>query len=211
MFTDGFTINGKHSFADYGLHIKKRQLGFPAKRSIRKTVPFMNGYHDFTRINGSDTWGERTLAYTFDIIGNTPAEVDAECTRILNWLANIHEADIYDDTMPEYHLHGSFESASPTESEDGEQNELTVTFICYPFKISNEERTQAVSGDFSLENTGQAVRLFVVASNAASITIGNRTLSVTAGETELPIVLYNGITSGYTTTAVTFKWRVEVL
>lgn len=138
MFTDGFTINGKHSFADYGLHVKSRQLGFPKKNSIRKTVPFMNGYYDFTKINGAVSWGERPLSYTFDIIGDTPSEVDAECSRILNWLGNVHDEDIFDDTMAGYHLHGSFESATPTESEDGEHTELTVTFVCYPFKIKND-------------------------------------------------------------------------
>ena len=211
MFTEGFTINGKHSYADYGLNVKKRQLGFPAKRSIRKTVPFMNGYHDFTRINGSDTWGERLLSYTFDIIGNTPAEVDEECTRILNWLGNVHEADIYDDTMPEYHLHGSFESASPTESEDGEQTELTVTFVCQPFKIANEYTEKSANGNFSIENVGQAVRLYVVSSAATSVTIGGTTQSISAGETELPMLLRNGITTGTAATAVTFRWRTEVL
>lgn len=139
MFTKGFTINGKHSFVDYGLHVKKRQLGFPKKNKIHKTVPFMSGYYDFTKINGNVTWGERPLSYTFDIIGDTPEEVDAECTRILNWLGNVHDADIYDDTMVGYHLHGSFDSATPSESEDGEHTELTVSFVCHPFKISNKK------------------------------------------------------------------------
>lgn len=138
MFTKGFSINGKHSFADYGLFISRRAIGLPTKNSIRKTVPFMNGYYDFSRINGGDTWGERQISYTFDIVGNTVEETDAECTRILNWLGNIFEADIYDDTMPEHHFHGSFLSATTAESEDGEKSELTVTFVCYPFKISNE-------------------------------------------------------------------------
>ena len=138
MFTKGFSINGEHSYADYGLYVSKRKIGLPAKKSIRKTVPFMNGYYDFSRINGSDTWGERSISYTFDIVCNTVEETDREVTRILNWLGNIYEADIYDDTMPEHHFHGSFSTATPTESEDGEKVELTVTFICYPFKIAND-------------------------------------------------------------------------
>lgn len=139
MFTKGFTINGKHSYADYGLHISKRVIGMPSKKSIRKTVPFMSGFYDFTRINGGDTWTERDLSYTFDIIGDTVEETDAECTRVLNWLGNIHDADIYDDTMPAYRFHGSFDSASTAESDDGEYTELTVKFVCYPFKIANVE------------------------------------------------------------------------
>ena len=159
MLTKGFTINGKHSYADYGLQIKKRVIGFPAKQSIRKTVPFMSGYHDFTRINGSDTWGERPLSYVFDIIGDTVEEVDAECTRILNWLGNIHDADIYDDTMPDIHFHGSFDSAAVAESEDGEQNELTVNFVCQPFKYANAETVvEAFRGTVIESIIGSAVR-----------------------------------------------------
>lgn len=164
MFTEGFTINGKHSFVDYGLHVKKRKLGFPQKNSIRKKIPFMNGYYDFSRINGGDTWGERTLAYTFDIIGDTPKEVEAECSRILNWLGNVHEDDIYEDCNPGYHWRGSFDSASPAESEDGEHTELTVTFVCHPFKIANSETViENYRGTAIQEIKGQPVRLMIEA------------------------------------------------
>lgn len=159
MFTEGFTIDGKHSFADYGLNVKQRQLTFPTKKSIRKTVPFMSGYYDFTRINGNDTWGERLLSYTFDIIGDTPEEVEAECTRILNWLGNVHDKDIYEDCIPNYHWHGSFESANPAESEDGEQVELTVTFVLHPFKIANAETViEGYQQAVLQEVTGQPIR-----------------------------------------------------
>lgn len=138
MFTKGFTINGKHSYADYGLYINNRVIGLPTKASIRKTIPFMSGYYDFSRINGADTWGERTLSYSFDIVGDTVEETEAELTRVLNWLANVYEADIYDDTIPNYHFHGSFMDAATEESEDGEKIVLTVNFVCYPFKIAND-------------------------------------------------------------------------
>lgn len=159
MFKKGITIKGEHSFTDYGLYISKRQIGLPTKSSIRKTVPFMNGYYDFTRINGGDTWGERSISYTFDILGDTVEQTDIECTRILNWLGNIHEEDIYDDTMPDYHFHGTFSGATPTESEDGEKVELTVTFVCYPFRIANTETViEAYRGVRQASIMGQHIR-----------------------------------------------------
>lgn len=156
-FSDGITINGEHSFFDYGLHISSRDIGLPTKNSIRKTIPFMNGSYDFTKINGGVSWTDRPLSYTFDIVGDTIEEMDRERTRVLNWLCNVHDADIYDDTIPEYHFRGSFDTAS--QSEDGEKTELTVTFNCYPFKIANAETVvEQYRGTEIVRINGQPVR-----------------------------------------------------
>ena len=211
MFTDGFLINGEHSFAGYGLNVKKRQLGFPKKNSIRKTVPLMNGYYDFTKINGDVSWGERSLSYTFDIIGETPEEVEAECSRILNWVGNAHDVDIYDDTMAGYHLHGSFDSATPSESEDGEHTELAVAFVCYPFKIADDYTKVTSKGNFSLDYVGQPVLLYVEAAKATDITVGGYAATISEGVTELPMLLERGKTLVSADETVTFKWIAEVL
>ena len=46
--TDGIRINGKHSYGDFGLYLKSRKVSLPEQKSIRETVPFMNGFHDFS-------------------------------------------------------------------------------------------------------------------------------------------------------------------
>lgn len=225
MFTKGFTINGEHSYDDYGLYISKRTVGLPTKTSIRKTVPFMNGFYDFSRINGGDTWGERPLSYTFDIVCDTVEETDAEVTRILNWLGNIHEADIYDDTMPDYHFHGSFDSASQDESEDGEKVELTVTFVCYPFKIENERKVlSGYANGYGFYNgglsfMGQPVRptvnsvcptsIYTVMTDKNGNRLGNASyFSIPAGETVAPFLLHENMIMGYSqTNELVQPWR----
>lgn len=194
-YAEGIKINGLHSFIDFDLTIASRQINLPPKTSIRKTVPFMNGSYDYSTINGAVCWGEREIEYTFDIIGETVEEMDIKRTEVVNWLCNLHDVDIYDDTIPDYHFRGSFSNAS--QSEDGEKSELTIVFICHPFMIKNEPDEMYIGGDFTLTNKGQSVRPILKTSQAATITINGVSQSVPAGETKLAITLPNGTTSGF--------------
>lgn len=135
-YREGITVNGKHSFVDFGLNISSRLIGLPPKNNIRKTIPYMSGFYDFTTLNGVATFGERPISYTFDVIGATVEEMDRKRTEVVNWFCNMHDVEIYDDTFPDYHFYGSYDSVS--QNEDGEKTELTITFVCYPFMIANE-------------------------------------------------------------------------
>ena len=136
--TDGIRIKDRHSYRDFGLYIKTRNIGLPEKKSIRQTVPFMNGYYDFTALNGAPAWNERIIEYSFDVIGNTPQELEREVTRFLDWVCNVHDEDIFDDTLTRFHWHGSYESCDVSYDDSGEQAEIKVSFVVHPFKIANE-------------------------------------------------------------------------
>lgn len=181
IYKDGITIGGKHSFDEFGLVIAEREIGAPEKKSIRKTIPFMNGFYDFTKLYGSPSWGARTIKYAFDVIGATVEEMEAERLPVVNWLCNVHDEDIYDDALPNYHFHGSFDSLDV--SEDGEKVTLTFSFVCYPFLIKNIARvvSAASSGNYTLKNDGQPVRLFVTTDAAATVAVGDRQQSIAAG------------------------------
>ena len=194
-YAEGIKINGVHSFIDYDLTIASRKIDLPPKSSIRKTVPFMNGYYDYSKINGAISWGQRQIQYTFDIVGNTVEEMDKKRTEVVNWLCNLHDVDIYDDTIPDYHFHGSFDSIS--QNEDGEKSELTVVFVCYPFMIENQPTEIYIGGDFTVINKGQPVRPVLNTSQAATITVGGISQSVQAGKTHLAVILPNGETTGF--------------
>ena len=56
---EGITINGKQSYNDFDLYINERTIGQPQKHSMRQTVPFLNGFYDFTKINGEPSWEQR--------------------------------------------------------------------------------------------------------------------------------------------------------
>lgn len=195
IYNEGITIKGMHSFVDFGLNINSRKIDLPPKNSIRKTVPFMNGYYDYSKLNGAVSWGERVIEYTFDIVGETVKEMDQKRTEVLNWLCNVHDEDIFDDTLPDYHFHGSYDSSS--QNEDGEKSELTVSFVCYPFMIENVAKIAYTNGpDVSvmITNNGQNVRPIIDTAQPCSVTIGNMRQSVPAGETLLAMVLQNGET-----------------
>lgn len=194
-YYEGITISGMHSYYDFGLNVASRKIDLPPKNSIRKTIPFMSGFYDFTRINGGICWGARTISYTFDIVGATVEEMDAKRTEVVNWLCNQHDVDIYDDTIPDYHFHGSYDSAS--QSEDGEKSELTVTFICYPFMIENELRiaySNEADATFMFNNIGQPVRPIVETAQSCSVKIRDVIQTVPDGETRLSLVLPTGET-----------------
>lgn len=210
-YAEGIKINGLHSFIDFDLTVASRTINLPEKTSIRKTVPFMNGFYDYSKINGAVCWGEREIEYTFDIVGDTVEQMDAKRTEVVNWLCNLHDVDIYDDTIPDYHFHGSYDNSS--QAEDGEKSELTVTFVCYPFMIANEPTQMYISGDFTVINKGQPVRAMLKTTQAATITIGNMSQSVPAGETELAIIFPNGETKGHISSGSVslLSWKTEVL
>lgn len=174
MITDGIRVGTLHSYRDYGLSIKSRNIGLPTKKSIRETVPFMNGYYDFSALNGSPAWGERTISYAFDVIAVTTVELDAAVSKVMDWLCNIHDEDIFDDDMPIYHWHGSYESSSVDWDETGLQAEISVTFVCYPFKIANNRTVlNMTTGRYTVKNLGMAVAPIVKSDASGTIYIGS--------------------------------------
>lgn len=130
-------INGKKSFDDFGLLIGERKISNPKKKSIKESVPFSNITYDFSKINGELYWEERTLEYSFDIAEFTTKEMEIIKSKALTWLLNVHDTDIYDPYIGDYHYHGSYDSDSWVE--DFGAGTLTITFSVYPYKISNEE------------------------------------------------------------------------
>lgn len=194
---DGIQIKNIHSYRDLGLHIAARNIGLPEKKSIRETVPFMNGYYDFTALNGAPAWGEREIEYTFDVTGDTPQEAESNVEKVLDWLCNVHDEDIFDDTLTGKHWHGSYKECSPAYDDSGDLIELTVIFVVYPFKIANSPTTYSYTdaGTYRvrIENKGMAVAPYVSCNGTVAIQIGSYVTSVpdTSG-TQLEIDLERG-------------------
>lgn len=194
MISEGIRVGTLHSYRDYGLEFKFRRIGLPTKKSIRETVAFFNGYYDYSALNGSPAWGERKITYGFDIIASNPAELDAEFSKVMDWLCNIQDEDIYDDDMPNFHWHGSYDTASPNWDDSGMQVEITVDFVCYPFKIENNRTMlNMTAGQYTVKNLGQAVAPIVKSDAAAAIQIGTYVTSIPANEeVKLEIDLQRG-------------------
>jgi len=213
--TDGIRINDKHSYGDFGLTLKSRNIGLPEKKSIRQTVPYMNGYYDFSALNGAPAWNERIIEYAFDVINENPVELDFFVSHVMDWLGNIHDVDIYDDTTYGYHWHGSYENANVEWDDTGLQAEIKVSFVVHPFKISNEPTQYTMTqGTYTVTNLGMAVAPIVKSTADVAIQIGNYVFSIPANEEmQLEIDLQRGfntiLVSGEGT--VTFSYYEEVL
>lgn len=213
--TDGIRINDKHSYGDFGLYLKSRNISLPKKKNIRETVPFMNGYYDFSALNGSPAWDERTIEYAFDVTNDNPVDLDYFVSYVLDWLGNAHDVDIRDDTVYGYHWHGSYDSANVKWDDSGMQAEISVSFVVHPFKIADNPTTHSLTaGTHTIINSGMAVAPYVQSDASAAIQIGTYVSSIPANELiQLEIDLKRGgntvLVTGEGT--VTFSYYEEVL
>lgn len=214
-YNEGIRVGGKHSFEDFGLVINSREIGYPQKQSIRKTVPFMNGFYDYTKLYGRPAWSERVITYTFDIIGFTVEEMEAERMAVVNWLCNIHDEDIFDDAFPDHHFRGSFNEISP--SEDGEQATVSFSFVCYPFLIKNVPKVRIADKNDTLVlvNDGQPVKLKVSSTVSCTITKDGTIYRIPANVPDYEVFVLdegaNNIEVAISGGEIALSWLEEVL
>lgn len=136
---DQLTIGSTASYDDFEASVKERTIGAPKKKIIKETVPFSNETHDFSAINGEIYWEERTLKYVFEIMANTPEELEEKKQPFLAWVMNVNNEEIHDPFIADYHFKGTFNDIDIDDSEI-EKSTITVTFTAYPYMISDTKR-----------------------------------------------------------------------
>jgi phage-related protein len=150
----GIKFNGKHSLKDMGFTMSERAIGSPAKNKITVSVPFSNTPLDFSEIYGSQTYTERPLTYTFNIVNThnlTPEAFMMARTRLENWLMNSNgKQRLYDETMPGYYFLAEMQDAADIQ-DDWETGTLTATFTAYPFKIADLPEGNDIWDNFNFE------------------------------------------------------------
>lgn len=176
--------NGKGSFNDFDLYINKRNIGIPNIKTIKETVPYMNGSYDFTLLNGEPNYEEREISYTFDIVGITIVEMEEIKQKVLNWAMNIQNTEIYDEYISNYYFKGSYSSSSWTE--DGSAGELTLNFKVYPFMIAKNLKKYNITIEETSEviiknNGGCSIMATVISTGPAQIKYNNSIYSITSG------------------------------
>lgn len=192
--------NGKKSYTDFGAYISGRKISLPKKKSITESPPFSNLTYDFSAINGELYWENRELEYSFDIAEFTTDEMETEKTKLTDWLLNIHDADIYDPYIGDYHYHGSFDSISW--DEDFGAGTLTAVFSVYPYKIANKAKVVALETaegeeykDFELvvkNNSSHRIMPVISSTGEYNIVFGGLSYSVHAGTYEETFYLAPG-------------------
>ena len=136
LYQMGVEINGKHSYRDFGLYISSRSVGFPERKFITATVPYMSGYYDFSCLCGGPYYGSRELKYSFDLMADTPSALESLKNQVYTWAAGAAESKIYDDDDPDYYYIGSLTDAVYTPDDDLPEcgGEIALTFTCQPYR-----------------------------------------------------------------------------
>ncbi len=212
----GISAGGQHSFTDFGLFINSRNIGLPEKKEIRETVPYMNGFFDFSALSGEVAFGEREISYVFDVAEATIVEMQEVKDNVLHWLLNIQDTEIYDDYIPDYYFHGSSSGSGWTE--EAEQGELTAKFIVQPYMYARSLTSYSwtVTDTLTVTVTNESSHLVmptITTTGNLTIAIGTSSYVVGAGTYQSSdFMLPRGnISMTLTGTCdVTFSYRREV-
>lgn len=187
---DQLVIGGVGSYDDFEASLAHRETPPPAKKSIKETLPFSNVSYDFSAINGEVYWEERKLSYTFEIIADTPEELEEKRAAFANWIMNIANAEIYDPYIEGFHFLGTFDSMDYDDDESVEKSTITVEFAAYPYKIANHIKTYAINVGAGatlplsvVNNSSHLVQLTVTTDSSIALTIDNATFGLPAGTT----------------------------
>lgn len=157
---DQLIIGDKASFDDFRASMATRTIGMPTKKSIKETVPFSNVTYDFSAIGGELYWEERELEYVFEIIAATPERLEELKTAFASWVMNVHEEEIHDPFIPDYHFVGTFEDIEFGDEESLDKTTVSVTFTAYPYKVANLPKVVE-------QKAGDSIETFYVENNSS--------------------------------------------
>lgn len=187
---DQLKVGEKKSFDEFEASVKERTINKPKKKSIKETVPFSNITYDFSAINGEVYWEERSLEYIFEIIADTPEELEEKKKKFASWVMNMVEVELFDPFISDYHFIATFDDIKEDDEECVEKSTITVIFTAYPYMLANEPKVISVA---CVANTEQEVAILNKSSHRitptinadvpASIKLGDVTYGVPIGVT----------------------------
>lgn len=206
---NGFMYKNKHSFKDFNLTIKSKNISPPKKIKIKESVPFMQGSYDFSNLYGEQTYEERQLNYVLNLQCNSKLELNTQKIKILDWLMNSFKAVLKDDAIPGYYFNAECEDVEFKES--GSYAEITVSFIAYPFKISLYDEGNIPWNDFNFElDYMQDTKFLVIGSKTVElINQSAKKITPTVICTAPFDVIKNGITYKFNI-GTTKDWRFNL-
>lgn len=186
---DQLIIDGIGSLDDFGASVAERRISPPKKKSIKETVPYSNTTYDFSKINGELYWEERTLEYVLELLAVSAEELEEKMQPLRAWLMNVHEAELHDPFIQNYHFLATYEDMEIDDSEI-EKATITVTFTAYPYMIADVKRICI----YNLKaNVAQTVKIINRSSHRIvptfkcdaefTVLMGNTSYGIPAGET----------------------------
>ena len=230
--------NSKKSYDDFGFVINDIKIGLPEQNIIKESVPFQNGFYDFSEINGETTYSERKIKIALlqqDIRDYRRDRLNIIYTNVVNWLMGAGT-----NKLKLTWLKGLFTARVNSISDIDlleKRGIVEVEFLCQPFRQWENYESDFIWDTFNFETdviqgvyevNGELeitlvnlsihkVKPLIIASSTMDIEIISGGLgieySVNKGITENLIQLDRGenkikITG---TGTIEFKWRREVI
>lgn len=88
----------------YDLRMTKREIGEPSKDNRTERVPFSSITHDFNRLYGANSYAERTLTYTFDLLAKDHRQAQAIAAKLQKDLHWFGFKELHDSMYPDFHF-----------------------------------------------------------------------------------------------------------
>lgn len=209
----GIAVNGKHSYHNFGLRMLKRNIGAAPKDDYTERVPYSSVTHDFSRLCGSPTYGERTLSYTFEYMDFHTEWAEERLFAILEWLHFAGRIDLYDDMLPNHHF--GVREPAVSHSESHGVYTINVSFKAAPEILPNQSLMYSASSvnypDVNQDGLITSVDSSMILAAVADITAGedpgltaeqlkacdaNLDGKITSADASLVLAFYAAVQSG---------------
>lgn len=159
-------------FDDYA-KVFTHEIGYPKKVKLLKDVPFSNVEYDFSTIYGEQTYGNRLVKYTINVVDKDTLEnigMHTVANRIIDWvLSSDTMKPLYDEQDPDYHFLGEVRD-EPALTDSFNFGKLAITFDCYPYRIKNLEEGNDVWDSFNFDtDIAQRVKYDVKGNRAINL------------------------------------------
>lgn len=130
------------------------EIGYPKKVKLLRDVPFSNVEYDFSTIYGEQTYENRLVKYTINIVHKGSIEnigMHSVANQIIDWvLSSDTMKPLFDEQDPDYHFLGEVRD-EPALADSFKFGKLSVTFNCYPYRIKNLPEGNDVWDSFNFE------------------------------------------------------------
>jgi hypothetical protein len=193
---DQLIIGNTKSYDTFGASVAERKIHPPKKKTIKETVPFSNKTHDFSAIDGEVYWEDRILEYVFEILADSPEELEEKKTAFFSWIMNVRDEKLYDPFTKGYYYLATYDDCDPDDSEI-EKSTITVTFTAYPYKIADKPTvtTQSITTSeksININNTSSHRITPTFNSNVSlTVTVNGSSYSLPSGEVTSESIVLN--------------------
>lgn len=192
-------------------------IGYPKKVKLLKDVPFSNVQYDFSTIYGEQTYENRLVKYTINVVHKETLEnigMHSVANQIIDWvLSSDTMKPLFDEQDPDYHFLGEVRD-EPALTDSFDFGELAVTFNCYPYRIKNLAEGNDVWDSFNFNtDIAQVVKYDINGSRSINL------INISAHAVEYKVVTtgnvtYNGpslMEQGYNMFSFTGTGTAEVI